>query len=159
MPFIGIISDETHENCIRRNLVDKLQAKESSVLFIKEKSIENIKNIKFETIVICREFKEKEELRKIIEKANYLVVNSDIENNLKLLKNINATVITYGFNSKATITASSVAEEEVLMCVQRTIETKDKKLIEPQEISIKLEENASFTMAIGSVLLIYNKII
>ena len=42
MPFIGIITDENKENCIRRNLLEQLNLKESSVLFIKEKSIGRI---------------------------------------------------------------------------------------------------------------------
>mgnify|MGYP003307427259 CR=1 FL=1 len=43
MPFIGIVSEENVENCIRREILDKLNLRESNVLFIKEKSIENIK--------------------------------------------------------------------------------------------------------------------
>ena len=62
MPFIGVIADEKSENFIRRQIVEKLKLRESSVLFIKEKSIENIKNIKFETIVIARKFKNMEML-------------------------------------------------------------------------------------------------
>ena len=159
MQFIGIISDETYENCIRRDILDKLEVRERSVLFIKEKSIENIKNIKFETIVIDRKFESEETLKKIVENATYLIVNSDIEDNLELLENVKATVITYGFNSKATITASSVTEEEILICLQRSIEIKNGKIVEPQEISIKLEKNACCTRAITAVLLVYNKII
>ena len=40
MPFIGVIADEKSENFIRRQIVEKLKLRESSVLFIKEKSIE-----------------------------------------------------------------------------------------------------------------------
>lgn len=155
MPFIGIISDENVENCIRRKILEKLRLRESSVLFIKEKSIENIKNIKFETIIIARKFKNKEMLKKILENASYVVINSDIENNLSLLEDINATVITYGFNSKATITASSVGEEEIMLCLQRTLRTKSKKEIEPQEIKMLVCENASCTMAIAATFLLY----
>ena len=159
MPFIGIISEENLENCIRREILDKLQLRESNVLFIKEKSIENIKNIKFETIIIARQFKNIELLKKILENATYLIINSDIENNLNLLQNINAIVITYGFNSKATITASSVEDEEIMLCIQRTLENKNKKEIEPQEIKMSIFENVNCTMAIASILLLYGKII
>ena len=64
MPFIGIVSDESVENSIRREILDKLKLSESSILFIKEKSIENIKNIKFDTIILARKFKNKENVRK-----------------------------------------------------------------------------------------------
>lgn len=159
MPFIGIISEENTENCIRREILDKLQLNESNVLFIKEKSIENIKNIKFETIIIAREFKKQEMLKNILKNVRYLIINSDIESNLNLLENINTSVITYGFNTKATITASSVEKEEMLLCIQRTLQNKDGKAIEPQEIKIAINENVNCTMAVSTLLLIYGKII
>ena len=159
MPFIGIISEENTENCIDRKITEKLSMQESSVLFIKEKSIENIKNIKFETVIITREFKKVDLLKKILQNCTYVIINSDIQNNLSLLENINATIITYGFNSKATITASSVNEEEIMICLQRTIENKNKEKIEPQEIKMEIYENANCTMAIASILLIYGKMI
>ena len=159
MPFIGIISEENTENCIRREILDKLQLNESNVLFIKEKSIENIKNIKFETIIIARKFKKQEMLKNILKSVKYLIINSDIENNLNLLENINTSVITYGFNTKATITASSVEKEEMLLCIQRTFQNKNGKNIEPQEIKIAINENVNRTMAVSTLLLIYGKII
>lgn len=159
MSIIGIVSEENVENCIRRSLLEKLELRESSVLFLKEKSIENIKNIKFETIILAREFKHPKILKKIIENTPYLIINSDLEGNLELLENIQATVITYGFNSKATITASSVEEEEIMLCIQRAMEEKSAKVIEPQEIKIPLIENVNCTMAVASCLLLYGKII
>lgn len=65
MPFIGVIADENNENFIRKEIVERLKLRESSVLFIKEKSIENIKNIKFETIIIDRKFKNMEMLKDV----------------------------------------------------------------------------------------------
>lgn len=158
MPFIGIISEENVENCIRRELLDKLQLRESNVLFIKEKSIENIKNIKFETIIITRQFKKQELLKKLLKNSTYLIINSDIENNLNIIENMNITVITYGFNSKATINASAVGEEEMMMCIQRTVQNKNGEKIEPQEIKIGINENTNCSMAVSATLLIYGKI-
>lgn len=159
MPFIGIITEESKENCIRRQIIEKLNLRESSVLFIKEKSIENIKNIKFETILLDREFKNVEMLKILLKNVKYLVINSDIGCNLNLLDNLEMTVITYGFNSKSTITASSVNDEEVLVCVQRNILDVKKRKIEPQEIKREMQNDASSTMAITAILLIYGKII
>lgn len=159
MPFIGIISEEHTENCIHKTIVEQLKLNESSVLFIKEKSIENIKNITFETIIITRQFKKVEQLKKILEKATYLIINSDIESNLHLLENIKAAVVTYGFNSKASITASSVKDEEMMLCIQRAFENKEKKVIEPQEIKLPICENVNCTMATATALLLYGKII
>ena len=159
MSFIGIVSEENVENCIRRSLLEKLKLRESSVLFLKEKSIENVKNIKFETILLAREFKHPEILKKIIENTPYLIINSDLEKNLELLENVKATVITYGFNSKATITASSVEEDEILLCIQRAIEDKNGNVVEPQEIKMPLCENVNCTMAVAGCLLLYGKIL
>ena len=155
MSFIGIISDEAVENSIRREILEKLKLRESSVLFIKEKSIDNIKNIKFETIIIARKFKNAEILKKMLENAKYVIINSDIENNLNILENIKATVLTYGFNSKATVTASSVEDDDIILCLQRTLQTKSGKNIEPQEMKMKLCENASSTMALATLLMLY----
>ena len=93
----------------------------------------------------------------MLENATYVIINSDIENNLNILENIKGTVLTYGFNSKATITASSVEDEEIIVCLQRTLQTKSGKNIEPQEMRIKLCENASSTMAIATALMIYQE--
>lgn len=159
MPFIGIIIEERTENCIQKKILEQLKLRESNVLFVKEKSVENIKNIKFETIILARQFKNVEMLRKILKSATYVIVNSDIESNLQLLENIKATVITYGFNSKATITASSVGEEEMMLCIQRTWQDKMGKNIEPQEIKQPIYETANCSMAMASTLLLYGKII
>ena len=157
MPFIGIVSEEAVENSIRKEILEKLELRESSVLFIKEKSIDNIKNIKFETIILARKFKSIEILKKLLDNATYVIINSDIEDNLSILENIKATVITYGFNSKATITASSVEDEEIILCLQRALQTKKGKTIEPQEIRMHLCENASTTMALETLLMLYKE--
>lgn len=159
MPFIGIISEESTENMLDKRISDELNLGQSSVLYIKEKSIENMKNITFETIILAREFKKVEQLKKILEKATYLVINSDIEKNLNLLENIKATVVTYGFNLKSTITASSVKEDEIILCIQRSFKNKENKIIEPQEIKIPIIQNANSSMAIATLLLIYGKVI
>lgn len=163
MPFIGIIVEETNENWMKKRLKEALQVSESSILFIKEKSIDNIKNIKFETVLLAREFKNIVALKKLLESTKYLIVNSDITNNLSILDNLELTVITYGFNSKATITTSSVTEDRLLLCVQRNIKDIKQHIIEAQEIPIEIEANlekqVSNMMGIATVLLLYEKII
>lgn len=163
MPFIGIIVEETNENWMKKRLKEVLQVSESSILFIKEKSIDNIKNIKFETVLLAREFKNIDALKKLLESTKYLIVNSDITNNLSILDNLELTVITYGFNSKATITTSSVTEDRLLLCVQRNIKDIKQHIIEAQEIPIEIEANlekqVSNVMGIATVLLLYEKII
>ena len=158
MPFIGIISEENNENRIRRFLLEKLSWPESSILCIKEKSVENIKNIRFETILLAKQFKNVEALKNILKHTTYLVSNVDIEQNWEILKDLELTVITYGFNSKATITASSVEEDQVMVCLQRTMKTREGKEMEPQEIQMEKLESVNDTMGVTGILWLYDKI-
>ena len=107
--------------------------------------MKNIKNIKFDVLVINEPIedilKSSKYLENIINKVNYIIVNSDIKNNLLFLKNLKANIITYGFNAKATITVSSIKEENTMLCIQRNIETVDGKVIEEQETNIKINKN------------------
>lgn len=155
MPFIGVIADEKNENFIRREIVEKLKLRESSVLFIKEKSIENIKNIKFETIIIARKFKNMEMLKKMLVNTNYLVVNTDRIKNLEIFKEYDLKIYTFGFNSKAVVTASSVSEDGVLICVGKEIAKIGGGTVEPQEIKVNTDEEAESVMAVACILLIY----
>ena len=108
---------------------------------IKEKNIENIKNIKFEAVLINQETKcNREYLKKILENSKYLVINSDIKLNQEDYKNIKLQIITYGFNGKATITASSITEDSIVMCAQRGIEGINQKKIVQQECNIKIKQ-------------------
>lgn len=166
MSFIGIICDTKNENYIKQTLIQNLKNK--TVIILKEDNVENFKNIKFETIVIMSNEKttilnesklnEKNVIKRIIDSAKYLVVNADEEINLNLLQETNGKVITYGFNSKSTVTASSVKEDGVLLCVQRNIENLEGKNIELQEFNInktisKIPTN--IVMGLATVLLLY----
>ena len=80
----------------------------------------------------------------------------DVNNNFDNIKDLNAIVITYGFNSKATITASSVEEDNTLLCIQRNIKTIRQKEIEQQEIAIKNSSSNKYVdMVIGTICLLY----
>lgn len=93
MFFIGIISEEKNEKYIKEML--KHNINNSNVIFINEKNIDNIKNVKFKIIVLNKELINKN-LEGILLNAEYLILNSDI--NVKLVENLNLKVITYGFN-------------------------------------------------------------
>jgi len=60
-------------------------------------------------------------------KNSILVLNVDNKKNIKFLKGVNSIFVTYGLDSKATITASSIQEiekfDEIQYCIQRTIPT------------------------------------
>ena len=164
MAFIGIISDEKREKNINEILKRYLE-KENKVIFINKKNIDNMKNIKFETILILEndiQIKERNVLKQVEKNAKYLITNSDNEKNLFVLNNLNVNVITYGFNSKASVTASSVTDEEILLCVQRNIQKIDGEVIENQEIKVDLSKDnhtdlPNNIMGIATLLLIYGK--
>ncbi len=166
MAFIGIIADSKYEGEIKRVLDNKLNSinKEHTVILINDKSIENMKNIRFETILVIdlSKVKGKEEmLNELFKNSKYLILNSDMESDLELINNMKLNVITFGFNSKSTITASSV-EENLLICLQRKIENINREVLEPQEIIVKIENKKLSTthhnlMGIAGILLIYGK--
>ena len=98
MFFVGIITNQKNETYIKNELVRKMPLE--NIIFINDKNISNVKNIKFETIIIDAKIKNKFELRKILSNAKYIILNSDIELDINILNDLNLVVITYGFNNK-----------------------------------------------------------
>ena len=145
MPFIGIIAKENDSNFIKNEIAKNSKLNKFEIININLKSIENIKNIKFDILVVNENIenllKHSKYLEDIISKSYYIIVNSDIKNNLSLLKQSRANIITYGFNAKATITISSIKEENTMLCIQRSIKGVNENLIEEQEINIKIKKN------------------
>lgn len=164
MAFIGIISDSKSEKIIKMILDEKLD-KSINIIVINSKSVENLKNIKFETVLIANNnniIKEnKETLNKIINNTKYLIINADIELELQFEEPVELNVITFGFNPKATITASSV-EDDILLCIQRNIKDIEGKTIEQQEVKIKffgenIGINTNNLMGISAIMLLYRE--
>ena len=160
MPLIGIMSGKHNETEIIHKLNKKFKENDinSEMITINEKSIKNLKNIKLETVIIDKmlpvEFKE--EINHLLRDTKYVLLNMDVNNNLENIKALKAIVITYGFNSKATIPASSVEEDNTLLCIQRNIKTIKQKEIEQQEIAMKNNgSNKYVDMVIGTISLLY----
>lgn len=162
MSFIGIIASEKQVNEIKKIISKQDREKELQIIAINNKSIENIVNIKFQTIIIMDTIEKMhnniENIRKIISKAEYLVINSDIEIKKEILEDIEAKTITYGLKQKSTITASSIKEESIIICVQREIKNIQNKTIEPNEIKINVKnsKNINEILAIYSIIMLYN---
>lgn len=164
MAFIGVISDSKSEKIISSILEEKLE-KNNIIIIINSKSVENLKNIKFETILIANKNRimedNRESLNRIIQNSKYLILNADIELKIETEENINLNIITYGFNPKSTITASSV-EENILICIQRKLKDIRNNIIEQQEIKIDFYEknigiNTNNLIGISSILVLYGK--
>ena len=145
MPLIGIVAKKKNIQAIKK----ELQERDIKIIEITKERIKNIINIKFEEIIFLEDINledvEYEFMNEIISNAKYLILNGDIKINIleqiKIEKPIK--LITFGFNSKSTITISSVREDKIIVCLQRDIEKIDGRIIETQEkeITISKENN------------------
>lgn len=74
-------------------------------------------------------------------KNNIILLNSDEKNIFKALQdNVgNSRVITYGLNSKACVTASSISDCTVQCCIQRALPTFSGGVLEQQEFTVKAD--------------------
>ena len=143
MPLIGIVAKKKDVQAIK----NELKEKDIEIIEITKESVKNLKNIIFEEIVFLEDINLKEEeykyMNEIITKAKYIIINSDIE--IEILKKIEIQkpikFITFGFNSKSTITISSVKDEKVIVCLQRDIEKINGKIIEIQEKELVSKNN------------------
>ncbi|WHH59017.1 Mur ligase family protein [Petroclostridium sp. X23] len=141
-----------------KSYIDELRKNDIEIAVIKiipERIAEGVyDNIKF-NVLIYNNFKndtgdryndEKviiyKKLFESMEKQNIAIVNNDDNTVLELLKGTRMCVITYGLNSKATITASSIEQDvqdiSLNYCIQRIITTLNKFAIEPQEFPIRI---------------------
>jgi UDP-N-acetylmuramyl tripeptide synthase len=79
----------------------------------------------------------------MVEDKGLAIVNVDDSDIITLLNGEKRRVITYGFNTKASITTSSIGDivykEGFICCLQRSISTRSGKIIEPQEYKIHLD--------------------
>ena len=163
MPFIGIVAKESDSNFIKNELLKNSFKTKFEIININKESIQNLKNIKFETIVICDEFsnflRSSKYLEEIIRNAKYIVINSDIINENEIITE--GKKVTYGLNQNAMITISSIKQENILICIQKQLKNIKEKIVEEQEINIQISKNSSKkicnSMAIFTILVIYGE--
>ena len=145
MPFIGVIAKESDSNFIKNEVLKNAPNNKFEIFNINQKNIENIKNIRFETIVINDDLKDllanSKYLEDILKNSKYLIINTDIIKDIDILGNNKFNIITYGLNNEATITISSVKDDDILICVQQVYKDVNNKSIEQQEINIKIAKN------------------
>lgn len=143
MGLIGIITNKNNEEQYEEELKKLIDLGEN-IIFFNNDSIENFKNVSFDVILLCYDYTGIIEnigiLRKVVSNAKKLIINTDIKENYDVFNELDIDVITYGFNSKATVNFSS-NEDEVIMCVQRNIMNMKDKTIEPQDIKINPKNN------------------
>lgn len=148
MSFLGIITNQKNETYMRRKLINCFS--ESNIIFITDRNIMNIKNIRFEIILIDSSIRNIEMLKHIISNTQYVILNSDLLSKFRILEDFNLIVITYGFNNKSTFTISSIEDNKIIICLQRIIKNIRERKYEPQEFWIEKSENTETSAIIGT---------
>ena len=166
MSFIGIVANKKFFENIKRKIIEQVKDETINFIQINLRSIENIKNIKFETIVIEDNIKKFENNKEILEnissKCRYLIINTDKNKEYKQQNN-NNNLITYGLNQNATITVSSISDANILIYLQKSLKNRENNKIEIEERRISKEEKNSLKtyeiLVIYTLLAIYGKTI
>lgn len=165
MLFIGIISDTKEFEVIKTYIIKNIKENKPNIININKKSINNVKNVKFDFVLINNDLSkmlgEEENINKICLNSKYIVLNSDIDLKLNILENEKKNIITYGLNQKATVTATSITEENVLIDIQRNIKDMNGNIIDIGERRVRISENSKIKiynlLSIYIIFLIYNE--
>lgn len=139
MFFIGILTDKNSQNNIKNIMKNKILP-ESKIIFFNKDNVYNFKNVKFDSIVLNEDVEDESPFIKILENSKYILLNSDIHYRSENIKNIQSNVITYGYNSKATVTISSATDENFMFFIQDNI-CNANKIESIQEIKFVREKN------------------
>lgn len=81
-----------------------------------------------------------------LDSEDFLIVNADDTEILPMLGENSAKLITYGFNNRACITASSVTNDGVQICIQRGFLGIDGTEREPHEFSARASGENSMSV-------------
>ena len=153
MVLIGIVANKKCFEIIKTEIMKR--EKQINIIHITPLSLENMKNIKFDTVIIEEDLKkyqnQKEQLKKICKEESYVIINTDINQDYKEIESKN--LISCGINQNAIVTISSNSEEDILIFWQKSIENKIGNKIEIEERRIKKEEQS--TLKIDEILILY----
>lgn len=156
MSFIGIVAGKKCFENIKKKITKEVKEETINFIQINLRSIENIKNIKFEIIIVednLDKFKDnKNILEKIFQNTDYLIINTDRNTQEQTKKLPNC--ITYGLNQKATVTVSSISDTDILIYWQKSIRNREGYKIEIEERRIKRKEKNTLTTY--EILIIYS---
>lgn len=165
MHFIGIFSNHSEYEMIKQNIIKIVNRKDLEFIHISSKNIENMKNIVFETIVLCHQENMNDEQKSILNKlcsnCMFIVVNADAFCKTKTICNKKTNCISYGLNQKSTITISSIQEDKAILSIQRNINNLEQKMIEMGEMEIDVKQykpnQIENILAIFTTYLLYSK--
>lgn len=112
---------------------------------------DNEEDVKYNNSILLKKLKAK----------SITIINADNEKDIKQIEGIKTCIITYGFNTKATITSSSIDDNSnsISICQQRALKTLKSKLVEPQEFILNIKkyntQNIYNALVIASLCLIF----
>ena len=153
MTFIGMISDHKSFDKVK----EELKEPQLELININKKSIGNIKNIKFEIIIINSNLEnftnEINIIERLCSKSKYVIINTDINLQFEILNQDKTNIITYGLNQKADVTVSSITDTNILIYLQKNILNRKNQIIEIGEKRIKISENER--VMVYEILIIY----
>ena len=153
MTFIGMISDHKSFDKVK----EELKEPQLELININKKSIGNIKNIKFEIIIINSNLEnftnEINIIEKLCSKSKYVIINTDINLQFEILNQDKTNIITYGLNQKADVTVSSITDTNILIYLKKNILNRKNQIIEIGEKRIKISENER--VMVYEILIIY----
>ena len=154
MSFIGVVANRRCFDNLKKKIVEELKDENINFIQINLRSIENVKNIKFETIIIednLEKFKNnKQILNQILSNTEYIIINTD-KNKEENKENENK--ITYGLNQNAIVTVSSISDIDTLIYWQKPIKNKNGDLIEIEEKRVK--KIVKSTLRLYEILIVY----
>ncbi|MCL1844002.1 MAG: hypothetical protein FWF79_09330 [Defluviitaleaceae bacterium] len=81
-----------------------------------------------------------------LKREDFLIINADDKTIFPFLTNCEAKLITYGFNNRACITASSVTNDEMQVCIQRNFQGINGEDREPGEFSARVNGETSMSV-------------
>ena len=141
MAVIGILGKQSRETaCCLREILNNAGALHLFSIIDLEQSLEKT------PVDILVSSGASDIARGVIEsqRNRFFVINPDQKDILPYAANSQSLLITYGFNSKVCVTASSVMENEIQICIQRDLPTILGNSVEQQEFGISTDtENNS----------------
>lgn len=145
MIFLGVFSSRKEYEKLKKTLTT-YNLENIELINITNKNIDSLKHVKFDSIIITDNLNENLEFevnkieiaKTLIDSAKVIMINIDIDTG-DILSNREYSIISYGFNGKATITLSSITDDRAIICIQREIKDMEGNIIENKEVEVKTQ--------------------
>jgi hypothetical protein len=123
-----------------------------------DETVSNLQE-KFDVIIFKNEFFINFNITDLIHKETIAIINSDNIKAKEFLKNNSVNCITCGLSEMDTITATSILDDCVTVCIQRKINDLNNGIIDTQEYNIRgsYYQNDIFPVLAGSFMKFLNK--